>query len=275
MLAISSLLFVPGSRPDRFAKAAASGADMVVIDLEDAVADADKGMARDAVIAALASEGGRQFAVRINAVHTAAGMADILALHAQEEQPAALFLPMVESAAEVSVVRRAYGDAVPAIVPLVETAKGLAVAADIAAERGVAAMMFGGGDMAGELGVPMSWDALAHARGAFVLACAAAHVPAIDVPWLALDDHDGLLAETRRVRAMGYGAKAAIHPAQVDIINRVMRPSQDEVQQAQAALAAYEAGGRRAIRYQGRMLEAPVVKAFEAVIAKAGRGNNA
>lgn len=275
MLAINSLLFVPGSRPDRFAKAKAAGAGLTVIDLEDAVAEVDKGSARDAALAHLVADGGNGWAVRINAVTTAHGLADLLAILSATVRPACLLIPMVESPVEMAIVAQVLGDACPDLIPLIETPAGLSQAASIGASQRVTAMMFGGGDMAGEIGVGMTWEALAYARAAFIMAAAQARVPAIDVPWLGLDDSDGLADETGRARAIGFTAKAAIHPAQVATITAIMQPSAAEVAEAKAALAAYAAGGERAIRHNGRMLEAPIIKRYQAIVARTNEGEHA
>jgi citrate lyase subunit beta/citryl-CoA lyase/(S)-citramalyl-CoA lyase len=273
VIAISSLLFVPGSRPDRFAKAGDSGADLVIIDLEDAVADTDKGTARDSACAHVAAGNIAGWAIRINGVKTLAGLTDLVALGSAPELPAVLAVPMVESAVELDIVAAALGDRCPPLLPLIETPKGLTQAMTIAAHPAVGALMLGGADFCGELGVPMTADALAHARGVIAAATAAARIIAVDVPYLNLEDVDGLTAETALARRIGFAAKAAIHPAQIAAINAVMRPTAAQVAEAEAALAAYEAGGRRAIRYQGRMLEAPVIRMFEAVIAR-GKGKS-
>lgn len=249
---------------------AGAGADCVVIDLEDAVAEGDKASAREAALAQILGHGAGTFALRINGVATAHGLADILALKAADVTLRALFVPMVESAAELGIVTRVLGNPAMALVPLIETAAGLRAAPEIAGAPQVAALMFGGGDLAGELGVELSWEPLLMARSLLVLAAAGARVPAIDVPFLALEDAEGLEAETARAKALGFTAKAAIHPAQVPVINRVMRPTAAEFAEAQAAIAAYAAGGRRAIRHQGRMLEAPIIRRHERVLA-AGR----
>lgn len=94
-------------------------------------------------------------------------------------------------------------------------------------------------------------------------------MPAIDVPWIALDDADGLAEESRRSHAIGFQAKAAIHPAQLDAIHAAMRPSLDDVAEARAAIAAYEAAGGRAIRHNGRMLEAPIIRRYQRIVAMA------
>lgn len=268
MIALSSLLFVPGSRPERFAKAAASGADLVIIDLEDAVADADKVSARDAALAHMAAGHGAGWAIRINGIKTLAGLADIVALAAAEALPAVISVPMVESAVELDIVSAALGERCPTILPLIETPRALAQAMQIAAHPKVCALMLGGADYCGELGVPMTAEALAHARGVIASACAAARIIAVDAPWLALDDAAGLAAETAIARRLGFAVKPAIHPDQLPVIRAAMRPTAAELAAAEAALAAYEAGGRQAIRYRGRMLEAPVIRMYEAVIAR-------
>jgi citrate lyase subunit beta/citryl-CoA lyase/(S)-citramalyl-CoA lyase len=267
MFAANSLLFVPGSRPDRFAKARAAGAGMVAIDLEDAVSAADKDSARAAALDAIAAEPGG-YALRINAVPTAAGVRDLAALCDHVAPPAALLLPMVETASEVAIVAAALGELCPPLIPLIETPKGLRSALEIAGARGVSAVMFGGADFAAELGVALQWEPLLAARSQLVLACAEARVPAIDVPFVVLDDAAGLSEECRRSRALGFSAKAAIHPAQVTAIEAAFAPSRADIAEAQEALAAYSEGGERAIRFKGRMLEAPLVKRYRAVLAR-------
>lgn len=262
---LTSLLFVPGTRPGRYGKALASQADYVCVDLEDAVPAAEKAAARTAAIAAIEP----RLAIRINAATTREGLADLLALAQAAAPPPLVLVPKVESPGEVAVVRGALG-AGARIVPLIETPAGLRHAATIAAAPGVAAMMFGGGDMAGELGTTLAWEPLLYARQALLMACAEAGIPAIDVPWIALDDEAGLAEEARRAHAIGFQAKAAIHPAQIAAIHDAMRPSAALVAEARAALAAHAAGDGGAIRFEGRMLEAPIVRRYGRVLAMAG-----
>ena len=269
MFAANSLLFVPGSRPDRFAKARGAGAGLTIIDLEDAVAAGDKQGARVAALAEAASNPAR-LAIRINAVPTAAGAADLDALAAAAALPPVLLVPMVESADELHGVIAALGVRCPALIPLIETPRGLRHALPIARSPQVAAVMFGGADFAAELGVALAWEPLLAARGALILACAEARVAAVDVPFIALDDNEGLADECRRARALGFSAKAAIHPAQVATIEAAFAPSAAEVREAEEALAAYREGGERAIRFKGRMLEAPLVKRYRAILEKQG-----
>ena len=269
MFAANSLLFVPGSRPDRFAKAHGSGAGITIIDLEDAVAAADKQTARDAALAQVAG-GEPGWAIRCNALATAAGIADIAALSETPALPQFLFVPMVESAVELEIIAKALGDRCPQLVPLIETPKGLRHALAIASAPQVAAVMFGGADFAGELGVALAWEPLLAARSALLLACAEARIPAIDVPFINLDDLSGLAEECSRARALGFAAKAAIHPNQIAAIEAAFTPSAAEVTEAEEAIAAYLAGGEKAIRFKGKMLEAPLVKRYRAVLSRKG-----
>ncbi len=261
---LTSLLFVPGNRPDRFAKGLASDADIVCVDLEDAVPADDKARARAAAIAAI----GPRLAIRINAVTTRDGLADLLALAVAPALPPLILVPKIESPGEIAVIRGTLGgDA--RLVPLIETPLGLRHATKIAAAPGVVAVMFGGGDMAGELGTALAWEPLLYARQTLLMACAETGVPAIDVPWISLDDDDGLADEARRAQALGFQAKAAIHPAQLGAIHAAMRPSAALIAEAREALAAHAAGGGGAIRFKGRMLEAPIVRRYARIAAMA------
>lgn len=256
---MQSLLFVPGARPDRFAAALASGADAVCIDLEDAVPAEGKGAARRAALDAL---GDPRLVIRINGLTTDFGRSDVETLGAAARRPPLLFLPKVESAAELAP---AIALGIP-LVPLIETPRGLRVAHEIASAPNVVAMMFGGGDFSAELGVELAWEPLLFARSQFVLACAEAGVPAIDVPFIRLDDEAGLAGETRRAKALGFAAKAAIHPKQIAVIHSVLRPTGEEIAEALEADAAFRAAGGAAVRFRGRMLEAPVMRRYHRIL---------
>lgn len=273
MFAASSILFVPGSRSDRISKALASAADLVCIDLEDAVAAPDKDSARETVMSGLAGWDRTRVAVRINGVMTRAGLKDMIALTQCDAPPPLLFVPMVEHASEIAQVARVLDNPAIGLVPLIETVKGLREAHLIAAHRQVAAMMFGGGDFSAQLGVDLAFDPLLVARGQFIMACADAGVPAIDVPFVKLDDAQGLADECRKVRALGFAAKAAIHPAQVDAINTGFGADAAAIAEANEAIAAYEAAGGMAIRHNGKMLEAPIVARMRAMLEREAKRN--
>lgn len=261
---LTSLLFVPGSRPDRFEKALASGADAVCIDLEDGVADAAKAQARAAALAALAQRTPR-LCLRINGLRTRTGLEDLVALACSGCRPELLLVPKVESAADVEIVA-AVAPGI-GIVPLIETPRGLAAAAAIAAAAGIAAMMFGGGDLAAELGVRVEWEALRTARGLFILACARSGIVAIDVPHLVLEDPVGLAKEAAAAKELGFTAKAAIHPAQIAPIHAALRPTADEIAEAREAQRAFAAAGGGALRFNGRLLDEPIMRRYRRVLA--------
>lgn len=264
-LGLQSLLFVPGSRPERFAKALASGADCVCVDLEDAVPPEGKDQARADALAALAES--PRLAIRINALRTDAGQADLRALAQAAIKPRLLLLPMVEDAAEPETVRHTLGmDCMP-LIPLIETVRGLGQAGAIAADPAVGMVMFGGADFSAELGVPLCWEATAVARSQLVMACAGAGKTAIDVPWIALDDEAGLAEECRRAKTIGFAAKAAIHPAQIAPIHAVFRPTGEEIAEAMAAEEAFKAAGGAAVRFNGKMLEIPVMRRYRRILA--------
>lgn len=262
-----SLLFVPATRLDRLEKALASNADSVCIDLEDSVPADGKEAARATVCALLAGRDEPRLTLRINGLRTKAGLADLLALADHPAPLPLILLPMVESATEVAIAASILGGAATGFIPLVETPAGLRRAREIGASVKVAAMMFGGGDLSSELGVELAWEPLAVARALFLLACAEAGVPAIDVPFIRLDDMAGLADETGRAKALGFSAKAAIHPDQIAAIHRVMRPSSDEIEEAEAAVRAFAEAGGRAMRFRGRMLEAPIMRRYETILA--------
>jgi citrate lyase beta subunit len=263
--AFTNFLFVPGNRPERYAKALASAADLVCIDLEDSVPEAEKDSARNTALAAIAGHGEGRLALRINGLRTSVGLADILSLSGAT-CPQYLFVPMVESAAEIEILRSILGTEV-AFVPLIESVKGLRAAGTIAASPGVIALMFGGGDFAAELGVKLAWEPLLHARSELVMACAAAGILAVDVPYIDIENEAGLAEECARVQALGFHAKAAIHPRQIETINTAFRPESREIEEARAAIAAFDAGGGAAIRFQGKMLEAPVVRRYRQILS--------
>jgi citrate lyase subunit beta/citryl-CoA lyase/(S)-citramalyl-CoA lyase len=277
MFTAQSLLFVPGHRPDRFGKAAAAGAGLTVIDLEDAVPAADKPAARAAALAQLGEDETALlgWGLRINAVTTAAGIADLAGLGEAAVLPPVLLVPMVESPVELKIIANALGARCPGLVPLIETPAGLRAAHQIGQAPGVVALMFGGGDFSAELGVALAWEPLVTARSLLVMAAAEARVPAIDVPFIGLDDSDGLAEEACRARQLGFAAKAAIHPAQLPAIHQAFQPTAADVAEAQEALAAYAAGGGQAIRFTGRMLEAPFVRRYQAVLEAKGRMHHA
>ena len=273
-LAPRSWLFTPATRPDRFARAAEAGADVLILDLEDAVAPADKDTARRTALQALASPGLIARALRINALSTPAGLSDLAALLQSGASPEYVVVPKTGSCAELALVAGAIANSGKAIklIGLVETASALLDVAKIATAPGLAGLFFGAADMAAELGAGPGWAPLAYARSAVVAACAAAGVLAIDSPFFIPRDEAGLRNELALAIAFGFGAKAAIHPDQVAAINGAFKPSKEAVAQAERILAE---NARGVGTVDGKMVDEAMARQARAVLRAAGQARAA
>lgn len=259
--AARSLLFVPGNRPDRFEKALAAGADVVVLDLEDAVAPPEKPAAREHIARFLRGNG-KPCVVRVNATTTAWHRDDV-AMAA--DRGAAVMLPKAENAADVCAVAGQVE-----VIALVETALGVLNSFAIASAPGVSRLAFGSLDFAAELGINADdHHALYAARTQLVLASGAAHLPPpVDGVTSAVHDEVRLRADLANAHRLGFGGKLCIHPAQVDAVNAGFAPSQDEVEWATEVIAAVRAAGDTGvIVLNGRMVDAPVIRRAERILA--------
>jgi len=247
-----SYLFVPGNRPERFARAAASGAGAVIVDLEDAVPPADKDAARMQVAEAL--DPSMPVVVRINAEDTP-WFEDDLAL-CRHAGVAAIMLPKAES---VDSLRRVAQLGLP-VLPLIETACGMAAVDALARVKGVARLAFGSIDFQLDLGIEGDDQELLHFRSMLVLASRVAGLTApIDGVTVALDDDAQLHADTLRARRFGFGAKLCIHPRQVAPVNAGFRPTDAEVAWATRVLAAAREANGAAVAVDGKMVDRPVI----------------
>ncbi len=275
--AARAFLFTPANRPDRFAKAAATGADALILDLEDAVAGAGKDAARANLVTHFSGDWramlapGQRCGLRVNNVHTHAGLRDLAALADAGLRPDFVLVPKVESAFEIRLYARQLAG-VP-LLAAVESARGVEAAIDIAAADGaVQGLVFGGADLAADLRASFAWEPLYAARARIVQAAAIAGIAAIDVPHFVLDDAEALRAEAARAKAMGFTGKLAIHPKQIAPIADVFTPSEAEVAEAREIVAALEAAHGNVVEHKGRMVEGPVVRAAQRVLARAAIG---
>lgn len=258
-----TLLFVPGHRPDRFAKATASGADVVILDLEDAVGTDRKVEAREHVRVWL--EQGHAAVVRINASGTEWHDDDVAMV---AEWADVVMLPKAESASQLEALTRRL-PRLAGLIPLVETAVGVTQAVSVCATPRVVRPAFGSVDLAAQLGVDhRSREALQHARSSLVLAAAAAGCDApIDGVTTALGDEAALRADIEHATALGFTGKLCIHPAQVATVNAAFTPSDDEIAWARAVLAAAPDGSVTV--HNGQMVDRPVLLRAEAILARA------
>ncbi|ALH79083.1 HpcH/HpaI aldolase/citrate lyase family protein [Sphingopyxis macrogoltabida] len=260
-----SLLYVPGSNARALEKAQGLAADMLIIDLEDAVPADRKDAAREAMRAAVsAGFPGKRVAVRVNGTGSAEQAADIAALAGLALD--AVVLPKVDAPADLDPLR-ALG--LP-VFAMIETPVAIYAARDIAADRNVRGLIAGLNDLAHELRLPDGMDrgAMSHAIQAIVLAARAGGCWCFDGVYNAIDDAAGFVAEAEEGRRLGFDGKTLIHPSQVDPCNMAFAPSPREIAAAEALVAAATGGAQR---HDGRMVEDMHVAAARALLERAGR----
>jgi citrate lyase subunit beta/citryl-CoA lyase len=261
-----ALLFCPADRPERYAKAL-DAADAVILDLEDGVGADGKDAARAALVAAL-TRGDLDTArviVRVNATGTAEHAADMAAL--RETGCRLIMLPKTESRAQLAGLDRDWR-----VAALCETALGVVNAAEIAAAPNVVAVMWGAEDLIASMRGRTSRfpdgryrDVALHARSAVLLAASAHGKPAIDAVYVNIPDIDGLAAEAEDAAASGFTLKACIHPSQATVVRKAFQADEAQVAWARRVIAA--ARGAGAIKVDGQMVDAPLVRQAEAILA--------
>lgn len=270
-----ALLFCPADRPERYQKAA-TRADAVILDLEDAVAPADKQRARGAILAQVGATGDEpeldpsRTIVRVNPAGTEEFEKD---LHCLAHTPyRTVMLAKAESAGQLE----ALGDY--QVIALCETAVGVLNAPAIAAAPNVVALMWGAEDLLATLGGTSSrkddggYRAVAlHARSSVLLAARAFGKEAVDAVYVNIPDLAGLAAEAADAVASGFSSKACIHPSQAAVVRGAYAPSEAEVTEAAALLQAARAAGSGVFQYNGKMIDGPILKHAEQVVRRAGR----
>jgi len=279
--AYRSFLFAPGNHARKAEKVVAAGADVAILDLEDAVAVSEKPGARAAVVDALKAERPAKGYVRINAADTEFYADDIVAVTGPWLD--GVVLPKVETPAqlaaadaEITALEAKHGMDAGSIdlLPIVETAKGLdAVSAIAASGTRVRRLSFGAVDFAKDLNMRLTLDEaeLTPARAAIALASRVAGLDApIDSVWVHYRDTDGLIASASRVRDLGFQGKMCIHPDQVAPVNAAFTPTDDEIAQAKIIVAAFEkaeAEGSASIQIDGFFVDYPVVEQARRTLA--------
>ena len=271
-LAARTYLFVPGNRPERFDKARATGADVVIIDLEDAVAPQDKAAARDAVAGWL--DASRPVALRINAAGTE-WFDDDLAL-CGKPGVAAIVLPKSQTVDELAAVAQAAGRECT-LIPLVESALGMRNLEAIAGAPRVQRLAFGTIDFRVDLGMKAEEDGdeseIASFRAAMALASRLADLqPPIDGVTVQLDDPQRIVLDVHRGLRFGFTAKLCIHPRQVAAVHGALAPSAQQLDWARRVLAAVAVSRGAAVQIDGKMVDRPVILQAEDIVARAERG---
>lgn len=274
---LRSLLFVPGDRPERMEKAAGLGADALILDLEDAVAAASKPAAREAVrgfLAARAADGAAVF-VRVNPLDGAFIADDVTALAGGGFD--GIVLPKAEGAASVAALRERLAGDYP-VLPIASETPSAVFALGTFAGQGLAGLTWGAEDLPAAIGAATAREADGSytdpykvVRALTLFAAHAAGVPAIETVYPDFRDLDGLAAYAARGRRDGFTGMMAIHPMQVPVINDAFTPSEDEIVHARRVVEAFDASpGAGVLQLDGRMLDAPHLKAARRLLALAG-----
>ena len=269
----STFLFVPGNRPERFTKALGSGAHAIIIDLEDAVAEEDKAAARSAIRQAwpsFSAEQRQRIVIRSNAPGTRFYGEDLML--AEELAIACLLIPKSESIDQINGAAGVLPTT--AIIPMIETARGLQQIDAIANAQQVIRLALGNLDLQADLG--MVCDAqeseLQVARFGLVLASRLAEIaPPVDGVTTATDDIDRIMADALRGKRLGFGAKLCIHPKQVPIVSKAFTPTEAELQWSNQVIEADKASKGGAVKLNGRMIDRPVVLLAKRLLVLAGK----
>lgn len=262
---IRSYLFVPATRPERIAKAQASGAGGIIVDLEDAVAPQDKARARDAL--AQERSDGRGLLVRINGAETEWFEADLTLCASIGVE--GVVLPKAERPEQIRHAASRLG-AGAIVVPIIESAQGYAALATLCAEPQVPRVAFGSIDFQLDLGIEGEDEQLAYFRSGIVLASRlAGRLAPIDGVTVEIDDIERLRADAMRGKRMGFGAKLCIHPKQVVPVNACFAPTADEIAWARRIVAAAAAAGNAAVAVDGKMVDRPVIVKAQRILSEA------
>ena len=274
-----SFIFTPGLKPEMFPKAISSGADMVCIELEDGIAIKDKDEARKNTFKALESlevKSGVELVVRVNCQRTKFGLMDLKAVVSSKTNVKAIMLPKVKTPDEITFIDDMLTDCNlnTDLHVIMETNEALESIYDIAhASKRIVALYFGGVDMAAELRVPNEYKNLIYARSRLVHAGASVGVDVIDVPYLDLEDMDGMKKEAELVRDLGFTGKGSIHPKQINMLNEIFTPSKEEIIKAKKIVDQFNESDTGLVVIDGKLIEKPVLREMQRKILIADKIN--
>ena len=272
-----SFIFTPGLKPEMFPKALASGADMVCIELEDGIAPKDKEEARIKALklfeVAQADDGVERI-LRINSMRERFGIEDVLAILATDTPPPSLMMPKVKSPDEIIMLDQLLTERghKTRLHVIIETNAGLEAAYEIAnCSSRIEAMFFGGVDMAAELRCENNWQQLIYARSRVVHAAASAGLDVIDVPYLNLQDLEGMCHEAKKAKDLGFAGKGSVHPKQIAALNDIFTPSKDNITRARRVIKTFEDADTGLVVIDGKLIEKPVMREMYRIVAIADK----
>ena len=268
-----SFIFCPGNKPDMIPKALSSGADMVCIDLEDAIIPEHKSISRDSTVKAfenLLSPKGVETLIRINDVNSKDGIEDINAILNSKNTATGLMLPKIQSVEEVQNLEKQIIESKKNLNLhiIIETNMGLENSWSIAHSSPlIKSLLFGGVDMSADLGCNGDWFSLLYARSRVVHAAAGAGIDSIDVPFLDLEDMEGMNNEAQKSKNLGFSGKGSIHPKQIDQLNNIFTPSEEEIAYANKVIKAFNEASDGLVVVDGKLIEKPVLRTALKTIA--------
>ena len=270
-----SFIFTPGLKPEMFPKAIKSGTDMVCVELEDGIAPQDKNLARKLAIKLFETkqnDDGIERILRINSLREKFGIDDVQAILNTKTPPPALMIPKVKSSEEIVLLDSLLTEKRHncRLHIIIETNEGLEKAYDIAnCSNRIDALFFGGVDMSAELRCENKWEPLLYARSRIVHAASSAGIDAIDVPFLDLDDPEGMKKEAIKAKELGFSGKGSIHPKQIPILNEVFTPSEEVIQRAKKITSTFEKANTGLVVIEGKLIEKPVLREMYRILAVA------
>jgi len=268
-----SFIFCPGNRPDMIPKAIKSGADMVCIDLEDAIIPEHKSLSRIETVKAfedIDSPKGVETLIRINDVNSEDGKKDIDLILNANNTASGLMLPKIQTIEEIITLENKIKEKNKELNLhiIIETNQGLENAWSIAHSSSlIKSLLFGGVDMSADLGCNGDWFSLLYARSRVVHAAAGAGIDSIDVPFLDLEDMEGMNIEAQKSKNLGFSGKGSIHPKQIEQLNKVFTPSEEEIAYANKVIKAFNNASDGLVVVDGKLIEKPVLRTALKTIA--------
>ena len=270
-----SFIFTPGLKPEMYPKALKSGTDMVCIELEDGIAPQDKEIARNLALKLFQEKqenDGVERILRINSLREKFGIEDVQAILSTKNPPPALMIPKVKKPDEIVILDNLLSEKGHhcRIHVIIETNEGLENAYQIAnCSNRIDALFFGGVDMSAELRCENKWEPLLYARSRIVHAAASAGIDAIDVPYLDLEDLEGMRKEAILAKELGFSGKGSIHPKQIPILNDVFTPSELSIKKAQKIVSVFEKANTGLVVIDGKLIEKPVLREMYRILSVA------
>ena len=268
-----SFIFTPGLKPEMYPKALKSGTDMVCIELEDGIAPQDKEIARNLALKLFQEKqenDGVERILRINCLREKFGIDDVQAILSTPNHPPALMIPKVKKPDEIILLDNLLSEKGHhcRIHVIIETNEGLENAYQIAnCSNRIDALFFGGVDMSAELRCENKWEPLLYARSRIVHAAASAGIDAIDVPYLDLEDLEGMRKEAILAKELGFSGKGSIHPKQIPILNDVFTPSELSIKKAQKIVSVFEKANTGLVVIDWKLIEKPVLREMYRILS--------